>query len=80
MDAGPEDDGLTEELAAQMRADLEAETGEERREHVALRRARDGTGVELVLFADDVAAVVTTLAPPDARALAAALLALAGDA
>ena len=79
--ADEEDDGLTDELAAAIHAELEGQDDEERRPHVTLRPAPDGSGVELVLCGDGDDApppVVTTLSAEDALALAAGLVHLAG--
>lgn len=75
------DDGLTDELAEQLRREIELGAEEERRALAAVRAGDDEHTVELFLSDEDgeETDVVVTLGREQARALAAALLALAGD-
>jgi len=74
------DDGLTDELAAEIRRELELGPEDERRGLAAVRPGGD-EHLELVLSDEDgdEPDVVVALTGDAARALATALIALAGD-
>jgi len=74
------DDGLTDELAEEIRRELELGPQDETRGLAAVRPGDDGR-LELVVSDEDgeVPDVVVALTQDEARALAAALLALAPE-
>lgn len=80
MHFDPADDGLTDELAAEIRRELEQGPADGARASAAVRRGA-GEHLELVLYDEDGEEpdVVVALTRDEARALAAELVALAGD-
>ena len=80
MHFDPVDDGLTDELAEEIRLELEQGPSDDTRTLVAVRRG-DQEHLELVLYDEDGEEpdVVVALTRDEARALAAELVALAGD-